>query len=298
MKPQSLFDIERFGVGLALSLGYAIEDPIPVTLGDADGVLQPPEDDRDDENVYYFHELPNGHPFRGTAANSGQSPIGKHALKAGNVVYVKHDPVNSVWVLSGIAPKLGDFAIDEQDDNEPQPIQLNQFIPGLLDQTDPATMQARVMAAPYSSGSDRRYHPTQLTPLMDSSPLDTSGATIDIPTTPGQSLYVLVQLRFETGVLSYKQGSEISAELSHQTVANADAGTGLYLPEPDAANFACGFIRLIYGMTAIQRLVNIFAVQEIFTQSSASDIVSRILVDADGNILVDADGNILLEELP
>ncbi len=184
-----LIDTRRFGDNLSSVLGYAIEQPVPVCLGgyndDGQKVLTPPVDERDDVNVYYFHELPNTHPFRGEALNSGMSPLDGTDIKWGNAVYIKHDPISGAWVLCGTVPKLSDQYKEDSNTFEPQPVQLNQIVTGLLDQTAVASMKAVVMSAPYSIGSVLYVPPTVETANFATSPLDTAGAAITVPTSPG-----------------------------------------------------------------------------------------------------------------
>lgn|SRR5512138_1416706 len=280
--------------------GMSIQDPVPVLLGweeeDGTRVLGPDQEDTDHPGVFYFRELPNAQPFRGEASNSGRAPLEKKYLRWGMPIYIRRDPIlTNVWVIDGLVPGLADEYQDGLPDNLPEPVQLDAFVPGLLDMTIPASMRVRVFGAPYSVGDQFKYIPTQETGSFNGGVTTTTGSVITVP--PGNifSQYVLVQLNFDTGELSYKRGTAVSSIPSHIQVWLADGGTGNYLPQVDPGHFRCGYVRLIGGMERIIRGVNIWAVQEIITKSSSAEILDTVLTDEDGHILTDENGNILTE---
>lgn len=84
----------------------------------------------------------------------------------------------------------------------------------------------------------------QFTADFSTSPNDTSGNPIDVPTTNNQALLVMVQKDDATGSLSYKQSTEFNAAVSFKQLYKS----GLF-PITDADKVLIGYLQLTKGVS-------------------------------------------------
>lgn len=271
------------------AFGESITDPVPVRLGseDEDGnqLLRVPDTDTDSPNMFYFSELPNMQEFRGWAVNAGPAAIQEQFLRFGTPVYIKRDVNTRLWLLHGLVPDLGSEFNMGVDTNIPSPVRLSQILNGLLDETDPPSMTARVYAGAYTVGDTFYYWETQ----------GTSSMTSHVPATNGKARYRLAQLAPTTGVLSYINGAEFDAILTHQQVWALDGGAGTYLPQVTAGNFRCGYAKLISGMTAIRRVANLWQVHELLTKGSSTGALNGARVERSSDFNVNDNSDTVID---
>lgn len=255
--------------GLKQVFGNRLRLPRVVALGYEDEtgqqILRVPGTESDAVGKYFIHELPGRQAFVGEAyLNPGTLAPG--LLRFGTPVRVNYDALYNEWVIIAPDPKQTNEYVDGVDLTPPEPTPLSMFQPGLLDATAPPSMRAVVNGAPYSFGRTFNWWSTQQTQ-------DFTGNG-NIPTTNDTARYCLIQLDVTTGALTYTYATNTcNARLTHQQALQiADAGSGLVVPQPDATHWRVGYIKLIHGMTSIQRKIHIWAVQEVFTFGSGGVI--------------------------
>jgi len=291
------FNAAAFEAALLDAFGTSIRDGKRARLGyiDASGAAQlaVAATDAPRLNMYYVREADGENPFVGMASNTGGDrgvPLPAQFLMSGMPIIIKEIARND-WHIVGLdsfaaSEFIADIALQPPDN----PTRLETFLPGLLDQTEPASMRCRVMGAPYSVGGERKYIATQETADFSASPLDVNGDAIVLPTGDLTGRYILVQVVFETGLLSYKRGDEFSRRyvtshlLAHQYDGNASAIT--LFPQPDAGCFRSGYALLLKGLTAIKRGEHIWTLQDIFALSDGPSDFFDNLVVTNGNTTV------------
>ena len=265
------FDREALRQAVVEVLGYSITEGQSARLGytDDDGVkhIEVPASIAPHPNMYYFREATGQAPFVGMALNTGTAPLTANLLIYGMPIRVK--PIASnVYVIDGLdgvyaAEYIGTAALHVADN----PTRLENFIPGMLDQTEPATMRIRIMAAPYNYEGVVYYHETIESADSLTSLTDTSSATISLPV-GSQSKMVMVQRNITTGALTYKQGDSFSS-LRAPTFLRAwqwdqtDSSIDLF-PQPDTGSILCGYVRLNASTSAVTRTENIWTLQQIY----------------------------------
>jgi len=205
----------------------------------------------------------------GLGANpQGAEPALNDAIAPKNLIYgapvrVKQD-VNGLIIVSRDMEFWDRFfaGVSHHDQN---PVYISQIMYGTLQPDTPTkSMKALVIGAVYTQADTSYYVADQLTGDFSSGVLDTESNSITVPTTNTRAIGILVQLDVTTGTLSYKQGSEFDANLSHATAFTA----GLY-PDRDAERFRCGYIRLVKGMTAIG-FEHLWVAPELYTAGGGS----------------------------
>jgi hypothetical protein len=296
-----LIQSDKLYVALRDALGVTLEDPKVMTLGRINpdtGVQETkvPDGESDLPNLYYFSNLPEMQSAEGEALLHSSADIPYQYRIFGMPIRVARDIQSGLWVIRGLDAVLSNEYLAGVEETPPQqPIALHQFLPGLLDATDPPSLQARVLGSWYTFEDESYYVRSQATADFSGTVLDTSSASIDIPTVVNTSIYVLVQIVPSTGVLTYKQGASIQASFTHDQAIAYEYVTGealgYYFPQVDVGNFRCGFIRLIYGMTTIRRIANIWASHEILVKGDAHPVY----VTSEGHIVVDSDGDMVEE---
>lgn len=279
-------DNRRFKEALLTALGDTLRKPMSAKLGYQNSLgeqfIKVPDSRTDQPDKYYFHEA-GGTGFQGEAFLKSGS-LEKWQQRYGTPIYIQKHQVSGEWEIIGLDTRYANqfFSGVEEDDNVLVP--YHNIAPGLLTTTLPPSMQARVLEGAYRIGNNTYYVPSQLT--IDWSDVTYSG---NIPTTPLKAKFVLVQIEPVAGTLSYKYGSEFPSSYSNKQVFDLDNdfGTGTYIPLVDDLNFRCGYIRLVYGITSIQRN-NIWAIQDLLTLASADSTLDKIVV-AEGQVVVDRD---------
>lgn len=292
--------LNKFKEKLKVVLGNSIKKPSAARLGYRDSTgatyLQVPQERTDQPNRYYFHEA-GGTSFQGEAFLQ-PGALSPWQIRFGTPIRVRRDPLSGEWEIVAIDSR---YAVQyfngmEQDDGIFMPYE--KLAPGMLTQTEPLTMKARVLAGAYRVGDDWKYIETQETVNFGIAPYNAN-----IPTTVNKAKAVLVQLNFATELLEYKYGAEIPSSLNFVQAyqVNKTLGDNSILPTPDANKFRCGYLRLVYGMDRINRRGNIWTLQEYLasggavSDATAGSILDRIVTDdVTGEIVVDSEtGNVV-----
>jgi hypothetical protein len=286
--------IERFKKSLKEVFGDAIRVPVSARLGwqDENGstYLKIPIDRTDQPNRYYFHEA-------GGTGFQGEAFMQPGALQAWQIRYnapvrIRKDPISGDWEIIGIDSRYAAQFFDGAGANDTSLVTYQNLAPGLLTQTDPASMKAKVLAGAYRIGSVWHYYDTQDTVNWGVSPYNSN-----IPTTNGFARFVLVQLDFSTGLLSYKYGDTIPSTMANYQAysINTSRGDNSIMPVTDDGYFRCGYIRLVHGMSRITSAGNIWAIQDylnIAPDFSPANILDLIVVDENGDVLTQ-DGSVV-----
>lgn len=277
--PKDLFGAGSLYKGLRHGIGTVIEEGIPVTLGwlDANGSpqLKVPDDKTDGVQKYYFTRADEETP--GEAHNLGPNPLLPQFIRFNAPVYVSRARTGKrEWYIDGLQPGEAAEFFGGRVQADPTPVYLEQFVPGLIGTMAPASMQVRVFGAPYTLNGEFKWIGTTISADM----------TAAIPATDGQAKYALVQIDFATATVDLQYGTEFDAALTHLQAWSTDGGSGTLFPQPDRDKFRAGYVKLISGMTAIQR-AHIWAVQEIFTKSDYADILVACdeVVTYDGEVV-------------
>lgn len=239
-------------------IGDAIAKPRLMRLGNptlstADKINVPlTETDR--PGMVYIHD-PVDQNSVGMALNSGMLP--RAELIYGNYVLVKTDE-QGLDIIAALAPRERGEYMYGVPARDPVTVLINQLDYGLLQPTAPlASMDCVVSAAIWSEGGALYYVAAQLT---------ARNFTADIPGTTGLAKAILVEITPSTGVLTYTAGSTFDATLTHEQAFNA------YYPQPSGgAKRPVGYVRVAYGMTAIQSPANIFPAQFALGASAGGD---------------------------
>ena len=289
--------IDRFKTALRTVLGDTLRRPKAARLGyqneSGESFLEVPRQRSDEPQKYYFHEA-GGTSFQGEAfLQPGALP--SWMIRYGTPVQIKKDPLSNQWEIIALDSRFGAQYFIGTDQDDGVFIPYNKLAPGMLTQTVPSSMQARVLAAAYSSEGVLRYYETQNTVDWSVAPYSTN-----IPTTNLRQKFVLVQLEYATGILSYKYGVVVPSSWSNKQAydANIVAGDDSILPQVDTGNFRAGYVKLVYGMTRITRTDNIWAIQDYLSLGSGGGkaaIINSIVTDpVDGSVVVDpVTGNVV-----
>ncbi len=290
---------------LVREFGYSIRDLFPARLGfqDDTGVqrLRVPSADTDLPNQYYFHHPTSSAEFVGTAFNTGQVPVADKFLIYDMPVRVRQTG-KAIFELAGLDGIMAaEFIADVNLTPPDNPTRLENFLPGLLDQTDPASLKYRIMAAAYRHYEGHLYQATITAAVDITSLTDVLGTTITLPSA-GLAKYVLVQWDLATGTESRKQGDTFDQALTHLSAYSLDQNDSSVelFPIPDSDKFRLGWIRLQNDTTSIARGTNIFVQQELFTlaDSTGPDIITWHHIIPSGRQavwsgVIDATGGIL-----
>jgi len=277
--PKDLFGSGALYKGLRGGIGTVIEESVPVTLGwiDENGnrQLKVPDDKTDGVQKYYFTRAAEEPP--GEAHNLGLNPLLPQFIKFGAPIYVSRAGTGKrEWYINGLQPGEAAEFFGGRTQADPTPVYLEQFVPGLIGITSPASMRVQVFGAPYTLNGEFKWIGTRIS----------SDMTAEIPATDGQAKYALVQIDFATATVDLQYGTEFDAALTHQQAWTTDGGSGTLFPQPDRDKFRAGYVKLISGMTAVQR-AHIWAVQEIYTKSDYADILVACdeVVTYDGEVV-------------
>lgn len=233
--------LDKHAEELTSTFGTVIQDPIPAHIGNpvtGETRVDPASTDRDGQ--YYIHGLGKDVQSAYTAVNN--LPYAKEFFTYGLPVFV-YKQANGYVISDFDHERQPTFFREVKGVHDQVPVFLSQLFYGTL-QPSPGgfTMQALVVGAVI--GEDRVKD--QLTADFSASPDDVNGNPIDVPTNNNRAIAVLVQVETATNTLSYKQGAEFNASLTHGQAF--DAG---YYPQPDSSKKRWGYIRLTAGMNAI-----------------------------------------------
>lgn len=233
--------IDKQAEELTATFGTVIQDPIPAHIGNpvtGETRVDPTSTDRDGQ--YYIHGLGKDLQSAYTAINN--LPYAKEFFTYGLPVFVRKE-TNGYVISDFDHERQPTFFRSVKGVHDQVPVFLSQIFYGTL-QPSPGgfTMQALVVGAVI--GEDRVKD--QLTADFSASPDDVNGDPIDVPTNNNRAIGVLVQVDPATNTISYKQGAEFNASLTHGQAF--DAG---YYPQPDSGKKRWGYVRLVAGMSAI-----------------------------------------------
>lgn len=288
---------ERFKAALRQVLGDTLKKPIGVRLGflndNGEAFLEVPRQRSDEPQKYYFHEG-GGTTFQGEAfLQPGALP--NWMIRFGTPVQIKKDPLSREWEIIALDSRYGAQYFIGTDNDDGVFIPYNKIAPGMLTQTVPASMKARVLEAAYSSNGALRWYQAQETVDWSVAPY-----SANVPTTNLRQVFTLVQIAYSTGILSYKYGLQVPSSWSNQQAydANLTAGDDSILPSVDPDNFRSGYVKLIAGMTRITRSDNIWAIQDYLSLGGSGGkeaILDSIVTDPlDGSVVVDpVTGNVV-----
>lgn len=288
---------ERFKAALRHVLGDTLKKPVSVRLGflneNGEALIEVPKQRSDEPQKYYFHES-GGTSFQGEAfLQPGALP--SWMIRFGTPVQIKKDPLSREWEIIALDSRYGAQYFIGTDNDDGVFIPINKLAPGMLTQTVPASMKARVLEAPYSSNGVLRYYQTQETVDWSVAPYNANVPVINL-----RQVFTLVQIAYADGILSYKYGVQVPSSWSNIQAYNANitAGDDSILPQPDPDNFRCGYIKLVTGMTRITRTDNIWTLQNYLSLGGAGGkeaILNSIVTDpVDGSVVVDpVTGNVV-----
>lgn len=284
--------LERFKKQWMQIIGDSFRNPVSARLGYQDDtgatLLRVPSDRTDQPSKYYFHEA-GGTSFQGEAFLQ-PGALAATQIRFGAPIRLQKDPLSSEWEIIGIDSRYAAqfFAGVSENTNIIYP--YPNLAPGLLTQTDPPSMAAKVLAGSYRSGNDWKYVNTQQTVDWSVAPYDAY-----VPTTNTMARYVLVQVKFLDGSLVYTYGDEIPISLSNLQAytLNESRGDDSIFPPPLTDHTMSGFVRLVRGMTRITSADHIWALQEYLGGSGGGDtsVLDRIVCS--GGEVVVSGGNVV-----
>lgn len=288
--------LEKFKGQLKETLGDTIRKPISAKLGyqDEDGqvFLKVPETIAEQDSQYYFSAA-GGQTYVGQAYLQ-ENVIADWQLRYGTPIRVKKDPLNGTWEIIGLDVIYSSEYFRGVDPETIVVVPLRRFEPGLLTSTQPQSMQAQVYKGAYDVGDTFKFYPTQKTINWGEAPHNAN-----VPE-DGLCRFVLVQIDPETGVLSYKYGAETVASMTFEQAYQYQINNSIatLLPEKDAGQFRCGYIKLVGGQDFIDRRDHIWSIQQVLGAPSSSNanelaesILSRIVVA--GDEVVTSDGEVV-----
>lgn len=240
------------------TFGTLLKDLIPARIGNP-ATSATKIDGTDRQGLYWIHGL--GTDLQSAFPAVNNLPYAREYFIYGLPVLVKKE-VNGYVIKEFDFERFPQFFDGVKGAHDQVPVYLSQLMYGTL-QPDPTgySMRACVIGAVYGL---YRVKDT-FTSYFDSSPLDTTGGTISIPTNNNRARGILVQVTAASGVVSYKQGAEFNAALTHGQAFDA----GFY-PAADANSQRLGWVRLVAGMTQITH-AHIFNAPQIYETSAASD---------------------------
>lgn len=223
---------------IAQSLGSRISEPEFALMGNfATKLIK--VDDADQEGLVWIHGLGDDKTSSYPAFNSAEikeifgRPIEVELTKFG-------------YKIVSLAPEDATFT-DGVNLSSQDPVYRESLLFGGIIPIEPADGTVLVMNATYRV--DNQHYITKDAVsgnLIDGSTNDTSAVSIDLPTTSGQALIVMVQIDPTTEAITYKQSAEFNASFTMYQVSQNGA-----LPTPDIGNYLVGYVRLTKGITAL-----------------------------------------------
>jgi hypothetical protein len=278
--PESI--INRRGNILQTLAGYTLSKPLKALVGNPlTKTIENIADGR--ANAVFIHGVGDDPESVYTAL----SKIPPRDLLYNTPVTIKR--TTNGYVIESIDEDADTYFSGAEARNNQVPVYLNQLLYGTLHpEPENGSMKVLVIGAFF----DGYFIDDQLTADFSTSPNDTSANPINIPTTNGRALAVLVQLTPSTGALSYKQSAEFDATLN--LIHAYQAGL---LPEADTTTHRIGYVKLVAGATVLG-YDKLWAVPELLnkplpassTASYQSKSANYTLIVSDGTIGVDASG--------
>lgn len=251
--PNEVFKRGEKALAKELSKSAGIRKEIKAILGNAvTGVLYVPDTN---DSVLFISEAGEEPSYLGTLPKIGipekliipRQPIRVRKTASGSFEYVGIDTDTAQVFNEGDSD-----AIDQS------PVSQSQF--------DFASLQPFTGMTATVKGfikADAVIPDTQ-TADFSASPLDTLSNPIDIPTTANRAIGVLVQVDPTTGVLSYKQSSELASSISLP-----QAYRNNLLPLRDTGKFRMGYIKLANGITQLD-YASVWSCAEFFPASGVT----------------------------
>lgn len=231
----------RFATDLGKQLGQSrgFKQTIPVVLGnlateDNTQALFVPETNN---TRVYFSDNGEEPSLVGTMPVVGIPPT---LLRFGQTILVRKTPSGGYEYAQPDTDLADIFNEDTQGTIDQKPVTQSQLDWGTLQPY--SGLVCVVKGAIYGNNGFR----DQLTANFASSPLDTLGNPINVPSTANRAIGVLIQLNPSSGVLSYKQSNQFpsSAEISQRYFDGA-------LPLRDAGLKRIGYIKLANGIAEL-----------------------------------------------
>lgn len=241
--------------------GFALAKPIRAVVGNP--VTRAIENLADGRaNAVFIHGVGNEPESTVTAL----SKISPRDLLYGTPVTVRR--TTNGYVIESIDEDADAYFAGAESRNNQVPVYLNQILYGTL-HPEPPTGSLRVLCV--GAMLDGTYVDDQFTAEFDSSPTDTDGNSIDVPTTNGRALAVLIQVDAQTATLSYKQSVEFDATLNLIQAYKA----GL-LPNADVTRHRLGYVKLVAGMSVLG-YDKIWSLPELLNKTPAFVGVPKVL---------------------
>ncbi len=230
--------IERLDREIAAAFNRQIAQPRLARLGnptiETGDRINVPLTETDQPGMVYIHDLAGEAQGVGMALNAGPGRIADREKVFGAPVLVR-ERADGTFVIAGTGYE--DYAeyVYNVPLEDPALINVNRLDYGLLQPTEPRSMQALVSKAYWREAGAIYQLPDQFT----------KDFTADIPAAAGQAIAVLVEVTPSTGALAYTNGSTFDAALTHEQAFAA------YYPQPTGA--LVGWVKLTSGMTTIER---------------------------------------------
>jgi hypothetical protein len=280
--------LQRFKEALSRAFGNTIRKPVSVRLGYQNETgatfIRVPEDRTDQPHRYYFHEA-GGNSFQGEAFLQ-TGALAPWQIRYGTPIRIRKDPLSGEWEIISLDTRYAAQFFADVSEDDGVLIPYDKLAPGLLTQTDPPSMKARVLAGAYRYGNGWKYYNTQETVDWSQPPYNAN-----VPSEPLKARFVLVQLEYTTGFLDYKYGAIVANSTTNAQAyqINEAAGDNSILPLVDTGYFRCGYVRLVFGMDRILRGKHTWALQEYLVLASGEGVLDNLVIDDEtGNLVSDS----------
>lgn len=288
--------LSQFKAGLRSAVGDAIRKPVPARLGyinaAGDVIVKVPDENTDSPDQYFFSEA-GGQSLVGQAYLQ-PGIIAEWQLRYGTPIRIQKDPIADIWNIVGLDIQYAAEYFKNTDPEQIGIVPLRRFEPGLLTSTNPRSMRVRVSAAVYDVGTNWYYWGALTSINFADQP--------EMPTS-GFGRFVLVQVLYETGELSYKYGDLIPASVTFDTAYQQQVASGNdnLLPMRDDNAFRAGYVKLIGDQDAIDRTRHIWSMQEVLSKGSGATnedkakILSSIVTakQEGGGVVISSSGNVI-----
>jgi hypothetical protein len=242
---------------LVSTLGDTIRQDIPARLGDP--VSCAIYRDAITKTEIYVHGFGNDPSGVSVASANG---LPKEYLVLGQPITIRLMD-SGVYKFTGLYEQAGDlFNAGLTEENTQQPVYIDQLRYGTISPN--GGLQVFVTAAPYGDN----WVADIVADAFDGTALDTSAASIDVPTTNNRQIGVLVQMDASTGTLEYKQSAEFSASISR-----TGALVNGLLPTRDSTRNRIGYVFLKAGMSEIGQ-GDILNLPDFISDASSASVIT------------------------